>query len=69
MLPHLLVVGAGRRISGEHGGGCIAIGEEIAQHPLQPVFFYAKPGLTGALTRKGDLLELPRKGRPGGTKA
>ena len=70
-------LGAGRRLSGEHGGGCNAIGEEMAQRPLKSVLFYAKPGPTGTLTRKGNLLqvqaksemELPRKGRPGGTKA
>ncbi len=62
MLPHLLVVGAGnscdpgpvgrgRRLSGEHCGGCCAIGEEIARYPLQLVFFNAKPGPTGTQTR------------------
>ncbi len=77
MLPHLLVVGAGNSCdpgpAGQHCGGCCAIGEEIARHPLQPVFFNAKPGPTGTQSRKGILKqvqtrsekeELPRKGDP-----
>ena len=56
-------LGAGKRISGEHGGDCNVIGEEIALHPLQPVFFYAKPDPTGTLTRKGDFAQVQARSK------
>jgi hypothetical protein len=56
-------LGAGRRLSGEHCKGCIAIGEGVGLHPLQPVVLYAKPGSTGTLARKEDFYKSKRGAR------